>query len=610
MPRLATAPAARMFFATAALSALVLSCAPTEEISPDDIAYQQKSQKNELLKQVLHVPGGSPYEKGKTGGVWQASINSDPKTFNTLTARDGDSRQIVDVLYDGLIDYDVYKRQWKPNLASYEVATDEKADTMTVTFTLRDDLYWTTLADPKTKVKVTSDDVVFWYDQIEGDQALQMPGYAGQFVDMKDGTKKRTTVEKLDTLRFRFHYPRILAMPELSSNMDFGPRYVFEKVKKEKGVEGVLNLWSIDTDPKTIPSLGPYYIASYTPGVKVVLQRNPYFWHHDEFGQPLPYIDTIETKIIPNVETEKLKFLAGEKDSYSIRPEDLDELVKKTPRDYGVYYGGPALGAQFITWNQNPKNLDPVRLAWFTQAKFRQAMSSFFDRDRVVSQVYRSLAEPAQWFFAKPNPYYDPAIVQQYTYNPEKGKALLAEIGIKPDSSGTMRDASGHAIEFDLAMGVENTTSIDIANIYADDLKKAGIKLNVKPLDFQKLVDKIIKTYDWNAVMVSLGSNYFPISGSNVWQSSGNFHVWRPLQAKPATDWEARIDTLYQQGYVTRDPVQAKKIWDEFQHILLDQVPLMYLVLPDTFSAYRSKWGNLRVDALGAPEQNYLYLKD
>jgi peptide/nickel transport system substrate-binding protein len=187
---------------------------------------------------------------------------------------------------------------------------------------------------------------------------------------------------------------------------------------------------------------------------------------------------------------------------------------------------------------------------------------------------------------------------------------LLAEIGIKPDASGTMRDAGGHAIEFDLAMGVENTMSIDIANIYADDLKKVGIKLNVKPLDFQKLVDKITNTYDWNAVMVGLGSNYFPISGSNVWQSRGNFHIWRPLQDKPATDWEARIDTLYQQGYVTRDPVQAKKIWDEFQHILLDQVPLMYLVLPDTFSAYRSKWGNLRVDSLGAPEQNYLYVKD
>ena len=173
-----------------------------------------------------------------------------------------------------------------------------------------------------------------------------------------------------------------------------------------------------------------------------------------------------------------------------------------------------------------------------------------------------------------------------------------------------MRDSGGHAVEFDLNMGIENTVGIDVGNVYADELKKVGIKLNVKPLDFQKLVDKVVNTYDWQSVMVALGSNYWPTSGTNVWQSSGNFHIWRPLQDKPATDWEARLDTLYQQGYVTRNPVVAKKIWDEFQTILLDQLPLMYLVLPDGFSAYHSKWGNLRVDNLQAPEQSYLYLKD
>ena len=600
----------RLFLTVLGAFALV-SCGPgAEEMTPDQIAFQKKSQQNKLLAQTIRKPGGTPYEKGKVGGRWLASINNDPKTFNTLTARDGDSRQVIDVLYDGLLDYDAYKRQWKPNIASYEVASDEKTDTMTVTFTLRDDLYWTTLADPSNKVKVTADDAVFWYDQIGGDKALQLPDYSGQFVEMKDGTKKRVTIEKLDTLKFRFNYPRIIAMPELSSNMDFGPKYIFEKVKKEKGVEGLLNLWAVNTDPRTIPSMGPYYIASYKPGISVVLERNPFYWKKDEFGQSLPYIQTVETRIIPNEETEKLKFLAGEKDSYSVRPQDLEELVKKTPKDYGVFYAGPSLGASFITWNQNPKNLDPIRWKWFSQTKFRQAMSTFFNRDRVVSQVYRGLAEPDLYFFAKPNPYFDPKISQQYLYDPAKGIKLLAEIGIKQDAAGIMKDAEGHPIEFDLNMGVEGTQGIDIGNVYADELKKVGIKLNVKPLDFQKLVDKIVNTYDWHAVMVALGSNYFPISGNNVWQSSGNFHLWHPLQDKPATDWEARLDTLYQKGFVTRDPVEAKKVWDEFQHILLDQVPLMYTVLPDSFSAYRLKWGNLRVDNLAAPEQTYLYLKD
>ena len=593
------------------LSALVLvSCGATKrEMSADQIAFQKKAAENSLLAKTVQKPGGGEYEKGVVGGTWMTSINNDPKSFNTLTARDADTGAVVNGLYDYLLDYDPYTKQWKPNLASYEVKTNEQARTMEVVFTLRNDLYWTTLADPQKRVKVTSDDVVYWYNEIDGDKELQLPGYAQQFLDMPDGTKKRIEVQKLDERSFVMKYPRIVAMPELSSNMTFGPKYVFEPVKKAKGAEGLLNLWSIDSDPKTIPSIGPYYIESYRPGISVTLKRNPNYWKKDDYGQTLPYIDTVEMKIVPNLETEKLKFLAGELDNYGLRPEDLREMVDKSPRDYTVYYSGPNLGAALISWNQNPTNLAPKYVKWFSNTKFRQAMSCFFNRDRVVKEVYRGLADPALYFFARPNPYFNPSIKEQYTYDPERGKKLLAEIGITPNKTGQMQDSDGNLIEYDMIMGVENNVGIDIGNIYADELKKVGIKLNVKPVNFQKLVDSIINTYDWQSVMVGLGANYWPTSGVNVWLSSGNFHLWHPLQDKPATAWEAKIDELYQKGYVTRDHAAARKIWDEYQRVILDQLPVMYMVNADGFAAYRDRWANLRVDNLSSPDLRYVYLK-
>ena len=86
--------------------------------------------------------------------------------------------------------------------------------------------------------------------------------------------------------------------------------------------------------------------------------------------------------------------------------------------------------------------------------------------------------------------------------------------------------------------------TIDIATVYADELKKVGITLNVKPVQFQKLVDSLTKSYDWQSIMISVGSNYFPIQGDNVWLSSGNLHLWNPLHPKPATAWEAKIDQV------------------------------------------------------------------
>ena len=285
------------------------------------------------------------------------------------------------------------------------------------------------------------------------------------------------------------------------------------------------------------------------------------------------------------------------------------EMVTKNPRDYSVYYNGPSLGASFISWNQNPRNLKPIYVKWFSNTTFRQAMSCFFNRDRVVKEVYRGLAEPKLSFFAKPNPYYDPSIRQQFTFDPEHGKELLAQIGIKPNASGLMQDAEGHPIEYDLTVPIETNLSIDIATIYADELKKVGIKLNVKPVQFQKLVDSLTKAYDWQSVMISVGSNFFPLEGPNVWLSIGPLHLWNPLQPKPATAWEAKVDELYWQGFSELYPVKAKKIWDQYQRILLDQVPVMYTVYPVSFAAYRDKWRNIRSDSLGAPDLNYVYLK-
>jgi peptide/nickel transport system substrate-binding protein len=610
MPRLANVPTARAFFATAAFSALILSCAPTEELSPDEIAFQQKSQKNSLVNQTVRKPGGADYEKGKAGGVWNDSLVDDPKTFNPATSKDGESSSVIGNLLDALVDYDAYKKVWKPEAASLEIKTDEAANTMSLEFTLRDDLVWSTPGSDKT-VKVTSDDVVFWYNEVDGDPAMDTSGYTSQFITLPDHTKKHIDIEKIDDRRFRFKYPEIVAFPELSSNMTFGPRYIFEPVKKAKGAKGVKELWTVDTDPKTIPSMGPYYLTSYHPGIGVTMKRNPHYWKRDAWGQPIPYIDTIEYHIVPNLDTEKLKFMAGELEEFSLRPQDMQDMIEKPSKDYTVYYGGANPGSALFGWNQNPKTVDPVKLKWFSNVKFRQALVSFYNSARVISQVYRDLASPATGFFPEKNPYYDPNVKLKFGYDPEKGKALLAEAGFKLGSDGKLVDSDGHPVIFDVLVVPSSNTVIDLCNIYIDELKKAGITMRLQSVDFQKFLTKLSETYDWDATVLSFGgSDSFPTQGSNVWPSDGDLHFWNPHQEKPATAWESRVDDLYHQGFVTRDHDQASKIWTEYQQTILDNVPVFQLVHRDTFLAIKNKWGNVRVDQVGSPDTTYLYLKD
>lgn len=587
------------------------ACGGGEEIHEDDIAAGRIDSRETILERTVARPGGEePFRVGQVGGIWTSSINNDPRTFNTLTARDADTRSVIDPLFDYLADYDPYKREFTPALARFEVDADEANDSLRVVYTLRDELYWTTPdSSPDTWVAVSSDDVVYWYNEIDGDRSLQLPGYAGQFIEMPDGSAARIEIERIDDRSFAFIYPRIVANPILSTNMQFGPRHIFQAAKEQGGAEGVLDLFSVDTPVRSIPSVGQYHLVEYDPGVRVVLQRNPNYWQTDEAGTSLPYIERIEYRIVPDKNSEFLMFRDGSRDTYSTRPEDLDTLLRQENPDYTVFNGGATLGSAFFTFNQNPNTLDPLKYSWFSQTEFRQAMSSMLNRERIVRQVYRGLAEPAHHFFARANPMFDEDIQLEYTFDPDRAVELLESIGMRRDSEGTMRDADGNAIDFTISLGAENNIGIDIAQIFADELSEIGVRARVRPIDFQRVVEMLTNTYDWEVVTVSLGTNYWPSSGSNVWQSSGNFHLWNPLQDSPATEWEARIDYLYNEGRFTLDQEEAKEIYDEFQRILLAELPVMYIVHPWAFLAVRDRWQNVRYDTLGGLKSEYLFLE-
>ncbi|MDR2404292.1 MAG: ABC transporter substrate-binding protein [Spirochaetaceae bacterium] len=604
----------RMFFFLGFCVFLVLcSCSRDDELSLEEIDALAPEGINELLEKTVSKPWrGETFVPGRLGGVWNTVLSTEPKTFNLLVAeRDSASMAIVSAMHDYFLDYDPIARQWKPRVVSPEIVVDEEGDTLTVIYTLRDDLYWSYYNSDR-KVKVSSDDVVFWYNEITGDPAFQSSGYYQQFLTMPDGSEAHVDIEKIDSLRFAFHFPRIVAEPLLATNMDFGPRHVYEKAKQEGGVEGVLALFSVDSDPKQIPSMGKWFLTEYTAGQRLVFKRNPDYWDKDEAGVSVPYYEEEIARIIPDENTELLLFKEGETESYSLRPEDLDELINRDNPDYTVFNAEGSLRAAFWTFNQNPKFADTPKYRWFTQREFRQAMSCLLNRDRIIAQVYRGLAEPKLDFFPEPNPFYNPAITNRYTYDPARALEILEQAGFKRDESGVLRDREGSKVEFDLTIQSDSTVYSDIASIIMTELAEAGITVNIRATDFQKIVEQLFSTFEWDSVLMALsGSNIFPSQGSNVWPSSGNLHMWYPQQERPATDWEARIDYLHNEGTYTIDEEKARGYWDEYQRIILEELPLIHLVRSRSFFALQNRWDmtNVYYDNLNGAEINYIFLK-
>jgi peptide/nickel transport system substrate-binding protein len=567
----------------------------------------------EFLARTVSKPfTGQEIIPGRVGGIWHSVMIEDPKSFNRLIAeQDQTTTSVVTSLTDYFFEYDVINRQWKPRIASPQIIVNEANSTMQVIITLRDDLYWSYYNSDR-KIKVTSDDVIFWYDEIKGDREMQSSGYYGQFITMPDGSVERITVSKIDDLRVVFNFPQIMAEPLLMLNMDFGPRFIYEPAKRSGGAEAVRNLFNVSVDPRTIPSMGEWFIVEYTPGQRLVFKRNPNFWRKDINGVSIPYLEERIVRIIPDENTRLLLFQRGEIESYTPRPEDLDRLVNRGDGSFTVFNSEGSLSANFWTFNQNPVNSHTPQYEWFTQKEFRQAMSCLLNRDRINFQVYRGLAQPKLSIFPEPNPFYNPSIKLQYLFDVERALSLLSSIGINRDSSGTMRDSKGRHIEFDLTIRSESSMMQDIAVIIMDELSKVGIKLNIRVLTFQLQVQQLFETFDWDSVLVGLsGSGIFPSQGSNTWRSSGNLHMWHPNQESPATYWEARIDYLYNKGLFTLDQKEAQEIWDEFQSILLEQNPLIYLMRPRNFWALNNRWdfSNVFFDNMRGADTEFVFLK-
>ena len=96
------------------------SCTDIEEISIEE--HEAMSAGNvlrELLARTVSKPWqGEEFSPGSLGGTWQSSMIRDPKSFNHLIAeRDAETNDIVRMLNDYLMEYDVVRREWKANIA-------------------------------------------------------------------------------------------------------------------------------------------------------------------------------------------------------------------------------------------------------------------------------------------------------------------------------------------------------------------------------------------------------------------------------------------------------------------------------------------------------------
>jgi peptide/nickel transport system substrate-binding protein len=527
-----------------------------------------------------------PGEIGRSGGRLVISLRAEPKTLNPLTAADAPSREVIlGAMQADLIHINRATQLTEPALAkAWEVSNDGLQYTLTLRKGLR-------FSDGH---PLDADDVLFTF-RVYLDESV----HATQR-DLLIVGGKPINVHKLDAWTVVFELAKTYGARErLFDGLAILPRHLLEK-PYEEGKFG--QTWTLSTPASQWAGLGPFCLKEYVPGQRLVLKRNPYYWKSDTKGSRLPYLEELVFVFVPSADAQVLRFQSGETDMISRLSAENFAVLSRQQRHYTMTDAGPGLEYNFLFFNLNDAgekaSAEMVRkLKWFREIRFRRAISSAIDREAIVRLIYQGRGA-ALWGPVTPgNRRWVNGSVAHPARSLERSRRLLTEAGFSwingPNGDSTLVDSDGKSVEFSILTSSSNADRMKMATLIQDDLKQLGMRIQVVPLEFRSLIDRVTQTKEYEACVLGLASfDADPNSDLNVWLSSGGTHLWNPSQPHPATKWEADMDRLMEQQLVTPGYEQRKKLYDRVQEILADNQPMIFLASPDILVGAKNTVGN------------------
>jgi len=486
----------------------------------------------------------------QTGGELHFCLHGEPKTFNPVLVDDEASENIRYLTGGVLIRLNRQSQALEPGLSrSWAISRDKR----TITFHLRKGLYFSD------GTPFSSEDVAYTMRLVMDPEMHSPTGDA--FRSGVGSVEVRTPAPDIAVVTF----PAPIA----------GLERLFDQVA----------ILSARSPKKEMAVLGPFYVSDYKAGSEVLLRKNPNYWKRDAEGHSLPYVDSIRLDIQRNRDIELMRFRRGELQIINrLDAEQFDRLQRENSAV--TRNAGTGLDGEELWFNQSPvAPLPEYKKAWFRTTEFRKAISAAINRADLCRIVYAGFAKPAYGPVSPSNHFWFNTTLPDPKYDSQGALRLLVKAGFRLEGD-VLKDRSGNRVEFTLVTNSGNVAREKMGAMIQQDLSQVGIKVKVVTLDFPSLIERMTRTFDYEACLLGLvNTDLDPNSQMTVWLSSGENHQWNPGQKAPATQWEAEIDKLMREQATAPTEKQRKEKFDRVQQIVWEQQPFIYLVNKDVLVA-------------------------
>ncbi|WP_422928909.1 ABC transporter substrate-binding protein [Singulisphaera sp. PoT] len=499
-----------------------------------------------------------------------------PSSYNFIETNKSYEGQLLSLIHDHLLQFDPVQNLLVPALAKkYEVSPDG----LTWTFHLRD-------AKNPDGAELTADDVVFSFNLCL-DERFDCKK-RGNFV-----IKGKPIVAKaVDPHTVTFQLPEPFhSFPFPLSDVFIVPRAVFEKVAaSETSFREAVGVQA--PDPKYLRGFGPYYVEKQdTQEARLI--RNDKFWGRGDDQSPRPAVRQINLVLRKDNVTNEIDFVRDNRYAYrQVAPREAERL-QADPR-FQVLDRGRGAGCLFFWLNQNPRapwgKTHPDRMSLVQKVDFRRAIGHAIDRYAIIRRVYKGFAEP---LYGPVSPVFRWAApseeLEEVTPKFDRKAALeeLAKLGIKPGE----KDASGKAWLTYMEGGKPTPLEIEIRTSKDEEdqrrrtaeeikaqLEEIGLRVKIVEEPFGEMVKRLDQTYDYEAAVMVLEGMPDAAVLRYFFESSGPMHFVNPYQKTPATDWEKKVDELYNTYATSPDPVARDRAILDVQRTWVAAQPAFHLL--------------------------------
>jgi ABC-type transport system substrate-binding protein len=316
---------------------------------------------------------------------------------------------------------------------------------------------------------------------------------------------------------------------------------------------------------------GPYIFKEWSPGERVVLEKNPHY-----FKKGLPYIDTLEFRIMKDPLTMSAALRSGQVDLISRLPVQQVAVLERSPDIHVV------TGQEMIP----TVSLLNLRVKPFDDLRARRAVGGYgMDRAEIAKVAFQGRAKPLVSVLPPGVP--DAIdLNEMYPYRPDEAKRLLKEIGY---------DAN-HPLTFTILIGNQDATMSDVATLIKDQMTKLGVNARINLVDQTAFVDRVLVRHDFDMAITSFANL------SDINQRSVSF--FKDMQSDYMGIDDPQLQAMVHEWRRTLDPEGRKKIAADIQRRLADQLEWVNATTYPFFQALRSNVKNYPFY-----NQAYLYLE-